>query len=178
MMTEAETQVAHAGKPDKPGRRVQKHGTCTVESEANIDDVWVVVRDVTRVGEWSHECVSCEWLGQAKTAVPGARFRGRNRAGLFRWGRVCEVVSAEPYELVWRTVPSALYPDSTEWRIRLRPCNGGTEITQTFQVVRAPKVLDVVYAIAIPNHRDRTSALIDDLRRLGELAASQTRRAE
>ena len=151
-------------------RRVQKQGRCEVQSNAPIGAVWDVVRDVTRTGEWSHECVSVEWLADATEARPGARFRGRNRGSVFRWGRVCEVVSAEPYELVWRTVPTALNPDSTEWAITLREDGPGTTIEQRFQVIRAPKVLDVVYATVIPSHRDRTAALTEDLRRLGEVA--------
>jgi hypothetical protein len=80
-------------------------------------------------------------------------------------------VKAEPYELVWRTVSSVLYPDSTEWAIRLRPDDeGGTVIEQTFEVVKGT-VLDVVYASLIPAHRDRTAALTEDLRRLGDVAA-------
>jgi hypothetical protein len=154
----------------RPKRRVQKSGRCEVQTDAALDAVWDVVRDVTRVGEWSHECVSVAWLGGVTSATPGARFRGRNHAGIFRWGRVCEIVAAEPYELVWRTVPTALYPDSTEWTIRLHPADGGTQIEQTFTVVRAPKLLDIVYGLVIPAHRDRTAALTGDLRRLGHLA--------
>jgi hypothetical protein len=126
---------------------------------------------VTRVGEWSHECVGAEWLGDATAAVPGARFRGRNRAGLFRWGRVCEVAVAEPYELVWTTVPTALYPDSSQWRIALAEEDGGTRITQQFRVVRVPPLLGTLYALLIPSHRDRTAGLVQDLERLGAVAA-------
>ena len=60
----------------------------------------------------------------------GARFRGRNRAGLIRWGRVCEIVSANPHELVWITVPTTLYPDSSEWRITLEEVDAGTPVTR------------------------------------------------
>jgi hypothetical protein len=133
--------------------------------------VWKVVRDVTRVGEWSHECVGAAWVGDATAPVPGARFRGRNRAGVFRWGRVCEIVSADPYELVWITVPTTLYPDSSEWRISLGEVDAGTRISQQFRVLRAPKVLAVLYALVIPAHRDRTAALVEDLTRLGTLAS-------
>lgn len=154
----------------KPPRRVQMQNSVAVTVDAEIDDVWDVVKDVRRVGEWSHECVGATWLGDATSAVPGARFRGRNRAGVFRWGRVCEIVSAEPYELVWRTVPSALYPDSSEWRIVLDKLGAGTRISQHFRVLRAPKVLSTLYALMIPAHRDRTNALIQDLERLGTAA--------
>jgi hemerythrin-like domain-containing protein len=153
-----------------PARRVQLDNRVAVTVEAEIDAVWAVVRDVTRVGAWSHECVGAEWLGGSSAPVPGARFRGRNRAGIFRWGRVCEIISADPYELVWRTVPTTMYPDSSEWRITLDTIDGGTRIAQQFHVVRAPKVLSVAYAMLLPAHRDRTSALREDLQRLGTVA--------
>jgi hypothetical protein len=154
----------------KPKRRVQLDNTVTVTVSTDIHEVWEVVSDVTRVGEWSHECLNAQWLGSSTSAVPGARFRGRNRAGMFRWGRVCEIVSAEPYELVWFTVPTVLFPDSSEWRITLDRVVGGTRIAQQFHVLRAPKVLSVLYALLIPAHRDRTAALIDDLERLATVA--------
>ncbi len=130
-------------------RRVQKQGRCEVHTKhTHRTAVWAVVRDVTRTGEWSHQCRSVVWLGDTTEARPGARFHGRNRAGVFRWGRVCEIVKAEPYDVVWRTVSSMRYPDSTEWAIRLSPDEGGgTVIEQTFEVLKAPKVLDVVYNV-------------------------------
>ena len=151
----------------RPARRVQLENSVAVTVEAEVDEVWDVVRDVTRVGEWSHECIGAEWLDGCASPVPGARFRGRNRAGMFRWGRVCEIVSAEPYELVWRTVPTAMYPDSSEWRIAVASVDGRTTVTQQFRVLRAPKALAVLYALVIPAHRDRTAALTEDLQRLG-----------
>jgi hypothetical protein len=154
-------------------RRVQMSGRAEVWVDANPDAVWEVVRDVTRTGEWSHECVQVTFLGGATSAVRGARFRGRNRSGIFRWGRVCEVVRADPWQLVWRTVPSVLYPDSSEWTIRLDEVDSGTRIVQSFRVLKAPKVLAVLYGLVIPAHRDRTDALVEDLRRLGALAVAR-----
>jgi hypothetical protein len=153
-----------------PSRRVQKHGRNEVFIEADPDVLWPVVADVTRVGEWSHECVECRFVDGATRVEPGARFRGRNRQGLLRWGRVCEVVSADDHELVWRTVPTLLYPDSTVWRLRVTPAEGGSRLEQRFDVVRAPKGLDVVFGLIASAHCDRDEALTDDLRRLGALA--------
>jgi hypothetical protein len=157
-------------RPDAKERRVQKRGHNEVVVAASTDAVWRVVIDVTRVGEWSHECTECSLLGDATRAEPGVRFRGRNRQGIFRWGRVCEVLAAEPPEFVWRTVPTTLYPDSTIWRIRVMPTDGGTRLEQSFEVVRSAKVLEMIYAVVVPAHRDRAAALTDDLRRLGALA--------
>lgn len=158
-------------RPSAAVHRVQKHGHNEIVVPAEPDAVWHVVRDVTRVGEWSHECLECSFVGGATLAEPGARFRGRNRQGIIRWGRVCEVLSTEGRELVWRTVPTMLFPDSTVWRIRVTPAHGGTRLEQSFDVIRAPKVLDIIYAAILPAHRDRATALTDDLRRLGELAS-------
>jgi hypothetical protein len=143
--------------------------------ETDRDAIWAVLCDVTRVGEWSHECTAGEWLGDATAAVPGARFRGKNRAGLVRWGRVSEIVESLPWTLAWRTVPSPLYPDSTEWRVRLEDTRSGTRIVQTFQVLHIPKLLDMVYARLIPAHRDRATAITEDLRRLATVAATTER---
>ncbi|MEZ5143161.1 MAG: SRPBCC family protein [Acidimicrobiales bacterium] len=153
-----------------PRHRIPQRGSTAVVVDAGIDDVWEVVRDPTRVGEWSHECVAGEWVGDATEARPGARFRGRNRQGLIRWGRLCEVVHAEPYELVWRTVPTRGYPDSTEWALRLTRHDAGTRIEQSFRVVKGTR-LEPVYAVVVPAHRDRAEALARDLERIGAIAA-------
>ena len=149
--------------------QVQREGNTAVVGPAELDAVWEVVRDPTRVGEWSHECVGGEWLGGATEARPGARFRGRNAQGVVRWGRICEVVSAEPHELVWRTVPTRLYPDSTVWALRLAPADGGTRIEQAFEVVKTT-AMERIYLLLIPAHADRADALREDLERLGAVA--------
>lgn len=156
----------------KPARKVQLANSVAVTVDADIDSVWDVVTDPTRIGEWSHECRSGEWLPGSRAAVAGARFRGRNRSGIFRWGRVCEVESADRYELRWRTLPTRLFPDSSVWQITLDRDGARTRISQRFEVVRGPVVLAYLYAWLVPNHRDRTAALIEDLTRLGSVAAS------
>ena len=157
--------------------RVQKTGHLEVVVDAAIEDVWRVVSDVTRTGEWSHECVQVRWLDGATSAAVGARFRGRNRAGVFRWGRICRIVTAdEPREIAWQTVPTLLYPDSTLWRLKLEPVGERTRIVQEFQVLRAPKVLDYIYAAAIPRHQDRNARLTADLESIGAVAKASAAR--
>lgn len=155
-------------------RRVQKTGRIDVTVDASAEDVWCVVADVTRVGEWSHECHSARWLGGAAAAAPGARFRGSNRSGRWHWSRTVEIVGVDaPRELVWRTVPTWLFPDSTEWRIELASTAAGTVITQSFRVLRAPWLLDRLYARLLPAHQSRDAKLTEDLVRLGEVARSE-----
>ncbi|MFC4783610.1 SRPBCC family protein [Nocardioides sp. MAHUQ-72] len=151
--------------------QVQKSSHVEVVVDATVAQVWAVVGDVTRIGEWSHECRAARWLGGAAGPTPGARFRGRNRAGWARWGRTCEILAATPHhELVWRTVPTPLFPDSTVWRILLEPREDRTLITQSFTVLRAPWLLDRLYARLIPAHQDRDARLAQDLARVGAVA--------
>lgn len=159
------------GQPSARGRRVRRDGRVEVLVAADPDQVMGVVADITRVGQWSHECRGARWLGGATQAVPGAQFRGRNRAGVIRWGRRCEIVSVGPREMVWRTVPTRMYPDSVQWTIRLHEIQGRTGIEQAYHVLKLPVILDIFYATVIPGHRDRSDALAEDLRRLGALAS-------
>ena len=146
-----------------------------VSVDAPVAAVWGLISDVTRTGEWSRECYQAAWLHGATRAAPGVRFRGRNRSGWLRWSRVCEVVAVEaPREFAWRTIPTPLLPDSTEWRIALEPVNGGTRIVQSYQVIKVPGWLDWVTARVNPAHIDRSGALADDLRRIGAIAAGDT----
>ena len=157
-------------------RTIPRTGRVDTVVAAPIDAVWAVASDVTRVGEWSHECRRVEWMAGANGPAPGARFRGTNRAGPWTWSRVNEVLIAdEPRTFAWRTVPTRLFPDSSVWRLELEPVDGGTRITQSYEVVRAPAALARVYAIAVPSHRGRQTELTDDLRRLGQLAQREAR---
>src|SRR5262245_9893520 len=62
-------------------RGVAKSGHAEAMSEAPPGAVWQIVADVTRTGQWSHECRRARWLGPAAAPAPGARFRGSNRSG-------------------------------------------------------------------------------------------------
>ncbi|MGH9095077.1 MAG: hemerythrin domain-containing protein [Acidimicrobiales bacterium] len=169
--TEAPPTVSGSG-----GRRVARSGRVEVVVGAPLDAVWRLVCDVTRTGEWSHECHSAGWLGGASAPRPGVRFWGANKTGRISWSRVNEITAVDEHrELAWRTLPSRLYPDSTQWRIRLRPAaDGGTRVVQDFEVLRLPAVLDRLYATMIPAHRDRSGALAEDLQHIGAVAANQS----
>lgn len=70
----------------------------TVERSVPLtaDVAYRLVSDVTNMGRWSPETTSCRWIGGAARAASGARFRGSNRRGSFRWTTTCTVVDSEP----------------------------------------------------------------------------------
>ncbi len=154
---------------------LKKTGSVETTTDATPEQVWAVIADVTRIGEWSHECRAASWIDGSTTACRGARFSGVNRQGKTRWSRVNEIVAADaPTELVWRTVPTRWFRDSTEWRIRLVPDGDGTRIVQTFEVLKLSPLMERLIYLTMPAHRDRLPALTEDLRRLGRVAAAGT----
>ena len=156
-----------------------RHGHTETVACAPAEAVWQIIADVTRVGEWSHECRGARLLGDARAAAPGVRFRGQNRSGVFRWSRSCVFTLVEPPRAIaWRTGGLWGRVDSTQWRLDLEPVQGGTRIIQTYQVLRVAPGLDRVYWRLIKAHRDRRAALADDLDRLAALAVTQTEPAE
>ena len=152
---------------------LRRSGRVEAIAEATPEQVWAVIADVTRIGEWSHECRGASWLDGASRAHPGARFAGRNRLGRTRWSRRSEFIVVDaPRELEWRTIPTRMFPDSTRWTIRLEPEGAATRIIQTFEVLKLNPVLDRLFYLLLPPHRDRLPALTEDLVRLGRVAAS------
>src|SRR5207245_10630958 len=72
-----------------------KSGQESIQIAAAPEDVYDLITDVTRMGEWSPECYRCTWLDGAGAAVPGARFRGHNKLGRYRWQTTAVITAAE-----------------------------------------------------------------------------------
>ena len=66
--------------------------------QATADEVYGLVADLPRMGEWSPECQTVEWTDGSTAPVVGATFVGHNKggpAGLMRWSRRGRVLVAE-----------------------------------------------------------------------------------
>src|SRR5258708_6330417 len=87
--------------------------------EAGPEVVYDLVADVTRMGEWSPECVGCEWVDGATGPAVGARFRGRNRHGLARWSNKPRVVAADRGRMFGFVATDPIGRDMTRWTYRL-----------------------------------------------------------
>lgn len=139
---------------------------------ADPDDVYRVITDVTSTGQRSDECHSAKWLPDGpQSAEVGARFRGRNRSGIARWSRVCEVLEAEPGRCFsFRTVPQRLdltRADSTTWRYDLLPQDGGTLVRHSYEITRPPlRPFRAIYGVLLPHHKDMRPAMRHTLDRL------------
>lgn len=142
---------------------------------ARPEEVYAVVADVTRIGEWSHECRGAEWLDGATGPAVGARFRGTNKVSWFGWSRVCTVTAAEPGRAFAYRTSGGIPPDSTAWSFELHPHPDGTRVVQRFEVLQFARVAELATYAFTPAHRDRRSALLADLERLGTVSRAGSR---
>ena len=112
-------------------------GEVRVHVDATPDELYDMVSDVTRMGEWSPETIRCVWLDRATGPAPGARFKGTNKRGIFRWSTKPEVVVADrgrEFSFVTHSVGP-----STKWTYRFAPAEGGgTTLSESFEALDPP----------------------------------------
>lgn len=115
-----------------------RQGQVEIHTDASPQDVWSLVANLDRMGEWSPECYRVIWLDGAKApAQVGARFKGKNRWGPVRWSMTCEVKTADPgREISWSTVKGGR--DVVSWRYRFEAEGTGTRIVESFEVHSLP----------------------------------------
>lgn len=103
---------------------------------APASELYELVSDVTRMGEWSPETTAAEWIGGASAPVVGAKFKGSNTAGPNNWSTKPTVTVAEPGREFAFKVPGGSGPT---WTYRFDPVDGGTRVTETVhQTKRSP----------------------------------------
>lgn len=85
------------------------------------DELYAIVSDVTRTGEWSPVCREC-WWDEGDGPEVGAWFTGRNQTAERTWETRSRVVVAEPgREFAWQVGGSLV-----RWGYTLRPSDGAT----------------------------------------------------
>jgi len=92
------------------------------------DELYALVSDVTRTGEWSPVCKACWWDEGAGPQV-GAWFTGRNELPERTWEARCQVVVADPgREFAWEVNNGWV-----RWGYTLEPEDGGTRLTESWE---------------------------------------------
>jgi uncharacterized protein YndB with AHSA1/START domain len=114
----------------------KSHDSVSVDIAATPERVYELVSDITRMGEWSPECVRCTWAGGATGPVVGARFKAKNRGHRGpAWFNTPEVTVAEPgQEFAFNR--SGLGIGSYTWRYALERTDVGTRVTESFDAER------------------------------------------
>lgn len=134
----------------------------TVVVDAPAESVYALVSDVTRTGEWSPTCRSCEWEDPTRRGV-GARFTGHNQTAVRRWSTTSTVVAAVPgREFAWEVGQGYV-----RWGYLLSPREGGTEVTLTWEFTDAgQRFFEEKYGHDAPAQvAQRTAAAHEDMPR-------------
>jgi Polyketide cyclase / dehydrase and lipid transport len=122
--------------------------------DAAPDRLYGLVADLPRMGEWSPECQRVEWGDGTHGPAVGATFVGHNRGGprgLMKWSRRGRVLVADPgREFAFVTEEGG--HESTIWRYRFEATEGGTRVTESYEVKRIPAWARIV---DIPTNRAR-----------------------
>jgi len=107
----------------------------TLFIDAPVAEVWALVSDVTRIGEFSPETFEAEWLDGATGPEVGARFRGhvkRNGKGPIYWS-TCVVEVCEPeQEFTFGVLVNGKVINT--WGYRLQAAGDGTNVTEYFEL--------------------------------------------
>lgn len=95
-------------------------------------EVYAMVSDVSRTGEWSPICRACWWDEGAGPEV-GAWFTGRNELPERTWETRSQVVVAEPGREFAFVVGGAY----VRWAYTMLAVDGGTQLTESWEFLPA-----------------------------------------
>jgi uncharacterized protein YndB with AHSA1/START domain len=109
--------------------------TRTIVVEAPPEQVYDIISDVTRIGELSPVCKAA-WWDEGSGPREGGWFTGRNEMeGRDPWERHCEIIVAEPGR-AFGWIAGGREQGVAEWTYRFRPVDQGTEVEESWKILR------------------------------------------
>ena len=112
------------------------HDEVSVETTATPETVYALVSDISRMGQWSPECVRCSWTKGSTGPSVGARFKAINKGRRGpAWFNTPTVTVAEPgNEFAFNRSGPGI--GSYTWRYVIEPTATGSRITESFDAER------------------------------------------
>jgi hypothetical protein len=113
------------------GRLPRHSESLTISSTPDV--LYDMISDVTRMGEWSPVCKLC-WWDDGSEPRAGQWFTGHNESDGQVWETRCEIeVAKRGREFTF--VVGGVESGSTRWRYTFASASGGTEVTESWQVL-------------------------------------------
>ncbi len=147
-LSTAKTQLENGTMTEQSTRWWLRRDAQSVTVAAAPEQIYDLVSDLPRMGEWSPECQRVDWLDGTTGPAEGATFVGHNQggpAGRMKWSRHGRVLTAEPgHEFCFITDEGGR--ESTVWRYQLEAIDGGTRVTESYEVRWIPtwaRIVDV-----------------------------------
>jgi uncharacterized protein YndB with AHSA1/START domain len=128
----------------------------SVHIDAAPEQVWDLVSDVTRIGEFSPETFEARWTRGFTGPEVGATFKGhvkRNGVGPTYWSP-CQVTACVPNEVFEFAVGTDVM-SFNNWGYRLEADGSGTKVTEYFRL--EPALYMRVYWTFLGHLRGRTN---------------------
>ena len=131
--------------------------TDTIEISRDIaaspEAVYAAIADVTRMGEWSQECHTCEWHEGFDGPALGATFDGHNRNGDHEWTSQGKVIEADPGRAFAFECSMFDFHFST-WGYRIEPTETGSRVTEWTRDLRPESVMEMSKEMSGVDDRD------------------------
>lgn len=117
-----------------------RHLEVSRDIAASPEAAYDAIADVTRMGEWSTECHTCEWVeGSAGPAV-GAQFVGHNSNNGADWSIVNTVTAAERGKQFTFECSSRDFHFAT-WSYTFEATENGCTVTETWDDLRPDEAI-------------------------------------
>lgn len=143
------------------------------EIAAPPGQLYAMISDLRRMGEWSPENEGGDWLDGVPAGQPGAKFRGRNRNGTKSWKSLATVTDAQPgRQFTFRVTSGPV--KVAQWGYTFEPTPTGSRVTESWLDLR-PRWFRPIAALATgvsdrPPHNRQT--MEQTLERLAAAAES------
>jgi hypothetical protein len=98
---------------------------------ASAHNVWSMVSDLPRMGEWSPENEGGAWRDGVAAPAVGATFAGMNRNGFRKWTTTVTVVACEPGQVFEIAVTTGRIPVA-RWRYEFETTPEGCLVTESW----------------------------------------------
>ncbi|MGF7119984.1 SRPBCC family protein [Rhodococcus sp. BE178] len=95
----------------------------TIEIAATPQDVWTIVSDLKRMGEWSPQCCKMRVSGEVRE---GTKTFNLNRKGFLVWPTTAKVIRFEPN----KAIAFRIAENRTIWSYTLEATETGTRVVE------------------------------------------------
>ena len=148
-------------------------GSATITIDRPVAEVFGAVSDISRMGEWSPECVACRWADGVDGPAVGAAFSGDNvaKAGpitLKKWTTTSEITAYEP-NAVFEFVAEGY----TTWRYGFEARNDSTVVTESFSFAPPEGAQKFLYETVMRRSKGMVKGMDATLERIKPTATSK-----
>lgn len=134
----------------------REHISASIDIDASPAEVWAVVSDLRRMGEWSPQCKKMFIFGRGVKL--GTRTLNINSAGKMHWPTTAKVVKFEAN----KTIGFRITENRTIWTYELEQTASGTKLTESR---RTPDGISGASTFAVDKAMGGTSQFEESLER-------------